>query len=174
MAASRRVSTLLVIAFSAMAVFVLLSTGEQVVEEVGPGSPAPSFELDDLNGLKASLESLQGRVVFLNFWATWCKPCEEEMPAMERLYLELAGTEFEMIAISVDSSPERVSTFRDDLGLSFPILVDTDKVVANRYQSFKFPETYLIDREGVLVARFIGPREWDSDLYANRVRSLIR
>ena len=138
------------------------------------GTPAPGFELPVLGGgPPVSLEGLRGRVVLLNFWATWCKPCEDEMPAMERLYRGLAADGFELLAVSVDDEAGVVESFQQRLGLSFPILLDPERRVADVYQSYKFPESWLIDAEGVLVARFIGPRDWDSRAYAERVRALL-
>jgi peroxiredoxin len=138
------------------------------------GAPAPRFELPVLGGGPSlSIESLRGKVVLLNFWATWCKPCEDEMPAMQRLYRELAPEGFELLAISVDEQSDAVARFQQRLGLSFPVLLDPKRRVADTYQSYKFPESWLIDADGVLVARFIGPRDWDSPAYVDRVRSLL-
>ena len=96
------------------------------------------------------------------------------MPAMERLYQSLRGQDFELLAVSVDvGDAGGASAFRDRLGLSFPILRDPDRAVANRYQSLRFPESWLVGRDGTLVARFIGPREWDAPEYAGRVRELV-
>jgi peroxiredoxin len=143
---------------------------------VGEGHPAPDFTLPSLAGADVSLESLRGRVVLLNFWATWCKPCEDEMPAMERLYQALGGGEggpFELLAISVDEPGAEVREFRDRLALSFPVLLDPEKRSANAYHTFRFPESWLIDAEGVVVARYVGPREWDDPLYVDRIRRLM-
>jgi len=139
------------------------------------GQPAPEFRLPALaEGDEVSLEGLRGQVVLLNFWATWCKPCEDEMPAMERLHQALAPEGLALVAISVDDGREKVAAFRDRLGLTFPILLDPSKRVARDYQSLRFPETYLIDREGTLVARYIGPREWDAPEYQDRIRRLLQ
>jgi peroxiredoxin len=137
------------------------------------GAPAPAFTLPDLEGREHSLAEARGKVVLINFWATWCKPCEDEMPAMERLYQELAPAGFELIAVSVDEGREEVVEFQDRMGLSFAILHDPEKQAADRYQSFRYPESFLVDREGTLVARFIGPREWDAAAYRNRVQRLV-
>jgi peroxiredoxin len=145
---------------------------ERPAGPVGEGHPAPDFTLRTLDGEPVSLGSLRGRVVLLNFWATWCKPCEDEMPAMQRLHAALGGTDFELLAVSVDAGDEEVRAFRDRLGLSFPILRDPDQRVAASYQTFRFPESWLIDRNGVVVARYIGPREWDAPLYLERVQKL--
>jgi peroxiredoxin len=153
---------------------VALLFGERGPAPIVVGRPAPDFALPAVGGEgEFRLSDRRGRVVLLNFWATWCKPCEDEMPAMERLYQALASEGLEMWAVSVDVGEEEVLEFRERLGLSFPLLHDPDREVAGRYQSFRFPETWLIDREGRLAARFIGPRDWDAPVYVERVRGLI-
>jgi peroxiredoxin len=140
---------------------------------VGEGYKAPDFRLPALDGAEHSLSALRGRVVLLNFWATWCKPCEDEMPAMQRLYGALAGTGFELLAISVDEGDDDVRAFRDRLALRFPILRDPEKQAASAYQTFRFPESWLIGPDGTIVARYVGPREWDAPVYVERIRKLI-
>jgi peroxiredoxin len=140
---------------------------------VGEGHAAPDFRLPALDGAEQSLSGLRGRVVLLNFWATWCKPCEDEMPAMQRLYGALAGTGFELLAISVDTGDDEVRAFRDRLALRFPILRDPEKQAASAYQTFRFPESWLIGPDGVVVARYVGPREWDAPAYVGRIRKLM-
>jgi peroxiredoxin len=139
------------------------------------GSPAPAFELPRLDGSPPlRLSDLRGRVVLLNFWATWCKPCEDEMPAMERLYRTFGGPGFELVAISVDTDAEAVRRFRDRLGLSFPILLDPGSAVSRAYLTTGYPESFLIDREGRLASRrFVGPRVWDDPDYVALVRGLV-
>jgi peroxiredoxin len=151
-----------------------LLTGDATRDPIAPGRPAPSFALPVLGEERSlSLESLRGRVVLLNFWATWCKPCEDEMPAMENLYQELRDRDFELVAISVDDDRRTVEEFTSRMGLNFPVLLDPEKRVSDAYQSYRFPESYLIDREGVLVARYIGPRQWDAPPYVDRIRRLL-
>jgi peroxiredoxin len=140
---------------------------------VGEGHPAPDFALPALDGGEVALGAFRGRVVLVNFWATWCKPCEDEMPAMQRLYTELGGAGFELLAVSVDAGDSEVRAFRDRLGLRFPILLDPDKRAAGAYHTFRFPESWLIDAEGVVVARYVGPREWDDPVYVERIRKLL-
>lgn len=92
---------------------------------------------------------------------------------MERLYRELGDREFEIVAVSVDTDPEVVRAFRERLGLSFPILLDPEKRVSGAYQTDRYPESYLIDRDGTLVKRFIGPHDWDAEPYVERIRRLL-
>jgi peroxiredoxin len=146
---------------------------ERPAGPVGEGHPAPAFTLPALDAEPVSLSDLRGRVVLLNFWATWCKPCEDEMPAMQRLHAALAGDGFELLAISVDAGDAEVRAFRDRLALRFPILRDPDQRVAASYQTFRFPESWLVGRDGVVVARYVGPREWDAPRYVERIRRLI-
>ena len=158
---------------AAAIVFGLLLLSEPTPDPIRPGQQAPAFEVPLLDGGTISLAKLRGRVVLLNFWATWCKPCESEMPAMQRLRSALAGTEFELIAVSVDASREDVAKYRDRLGLSFPIALDPEKRVSDAFQSYRYPESYLIDRDGRILSRYIGPRDWDADLYVDRIRRVI-
>jgi peroxiredoxin len=165
---------LIAIAVGAAAAFAVL-TGPGAPAPVGRGSQAPEFALTRLgDGEQVSLSDFHGRVILINFWATWCKTCEEEMPAMERLYRELRDEGFELLAISVDEGKEEVDRFRTRLGLSFPILLDPDKQAARAYQTFRFPESLLVDRDGVVLERYIGAKEWDAGAYVERIRRLLR
>ena len=156
----------------ALGVLWVLS-GDHTAPPADVGAPAPGFRLTDLAGNEVALADYRGRVVLVNFWATWCKPCEDEMPAMERLYEALAPEGFELLAVSVDEGIEEVLEFQERLDLSFPILHDPTKEASESYQSYRFPESFLVDRDGLLDARFIGPREWDAPAYRNRVRRLL-
>jgi len=148
--------------------------------DVGPppvvrGVMAPPFELSrlDRNDTRISLSSLSGRVVLVNFWATWCEPCEREMPAMERLYQALPRADFELVAIAIDDKEEDVRAFQERYRLSFPILLDLDQAIYGSYQTMGVPESLLVDREGRIVERYVGPREWDATEYMDRIRELI-
>jgi peroxiredoxin len=170
----RRLGIWLLGAGVAAAVLFALSLDSDTPAPVGRGSLAPAFELPLVGGGPSlSVEQLHGKVVLLNFWATWCKPCEDEMPAMERLYRALAGSDFELVAVSVDEDEAAVSVFADRLGLSFPIVMDPTKEVASAYQTYRFPESLLVGRDGVVVERYVGPKEWDADAYLNRIRRLL-
>lgn len=140
------------------------------------GGPAPDFELETLEGPPLRLSELRGQVVFVNFWATWCPPCREEAPALQRIYRELRYEGLEILAISIDAPNDRdaVASFRDEYGLAFPILLDPDQSVHAAYGVTGVPETYLITPEGRVAERFIGPRNWDQPRYASAVRRLLR
>ncbi len=168
----RRGIWLVVACVVAGAVFAILA--EPHPEPIGRGSRAPEFSLARLGSDEAvQLAAFRGRVVLLNFWATWCKPCEDEMPAMQHLYDALAGPSFELLAISVDEDVAEVERFRDRLGLRFPILLDPEQRAAHAYQTFRFPESLLIAADGSVVERYIGPKEWDADAYVDRIRRLL-
>jgi peroxiredoxin len=161
------------LALLAAAAFALLSRGGATAP-LTRGSRAPDFELSRLDGQgSVSLAALRGRLVLLNFWATWCKPCEDEMPAMQRLYQALPRDGFELLAISVDEVPGEVVAFQQRLGVSFPILLDSDQRVARSFETFRFPETVLVGRDGVVIERFVGPKEWDAAAYVDLLRRLL-
>ena len=143
------------------------------------GASAPTFELSRLRMSDAEAESAMalssqlGRVVLINFWATWCEPCEREMPAMERLYQALAGEQFELIAVAIDDNEDEVRAFQERYQLSFPMLLDPARAVYGEYQTMGVPESLLVDRDGRIVERYVGPREWDATSYVDRIRELI-
>jgi peroxiredoxin len=157
----------------AAVVFALLLFSEPAPDPIRPGQQAPGFDLPLLDGASVSLASLRGRVVLLNFWATWCAPCEAEMPAMQRLHTALASKDFALIAVSLDKERAEVEQFRQRLGLTFPIALDPAKGVSTQYQTYRYPESYLIDREGRILSRYVGPRDWDSPVYVDRIRRVI-
>jgi peroxiredoxin len=170
----QRGGVLLVALFLALgAVFALMSR-DTTPPPIGEGQSAAGFELPSLaDGVPVRLADLRGKVVLVSFWATWCKPCEDEMPSMERLHRQFQDQPFSLLAVSVDTGPDEVKAFRDRLGLTFPILLDPDKKVANAYQAFRFPETVLIDAKGNIAGHFIGPRDWDSPTYTAKIQTLV-
>ncbi len=136
--------------------------------------PAPEFSLADLEGNAVRLANLKGRVVFVNVWATWCEPCRQEMPAMQALYAVLAGPDFEMLAVNSDQSERStVERFVQANRLTFRVLPDPDLQVAGRYRVTGYPETFVIDRNGTIVAHEIGPRHWDAPDSIAAFRGLI-
>jgi len=138
------------------------------------GKPAPEFSLADLRGNAVRLANLKGRVVFINVWATWCEPCRQEMPSMQALYEKLTGPDFEMLGVSADQSGrDVVEGFVKSHALTFPVLPDPDLQIADRYRVTGYPETFVIDRNGTIVAHEIGPRRWDAPETVEKFRRLI-
>jgi peroxiredoxin len=123
---------------------------------------ASEFAAPSPDGKQVRLGDHRGQVVFLNFWATWCPPCREEMPAMERLYQRYREKGFTVIAVSVDSDIVAVPPFLRQNKLTFPIGHDPKMALAERYGVRALPSSFLIDRKGNLVALAIGPRAWDT------------
>lgn len=125
------------------------------------GDPAPDFTLPTLGGNPVRLTNYKGKVVFLNFWATWCPPCREEMPSMESLYQRLKGRDFEMLAVSIDSKGEdHVRSFVSKYALTFPVLLDPNKEVYRLYGLTGVPETFIVNKHGDIVLKIIGPQDW--------------
>ena len=128
-------------------------------------APAREFTLHDLEGNPHSLSDLRGKIVFLNFWASWCPPCVEEMPSMVRMAQALAGRDFVMVAVTVDGEREALADFLRRTRISgreMLVLRDPTAATARAYGTQLYPETYVIDRDGRVVARFLGARQWDS------------
>jgi peroxiredoxin len=122
---------------------------------------APDFHLPTLDGNLVRLADFKGKVIFLNFWATWCPPCIQEMPWMETLYRSLKGWEFEMLAVSIDEDgKEAVRPFMKKYSLTLPVLIDRDKKVAALYGITGIPETFIITKQGVIDFKIIGPQDW--------------
>jgi len=135
-------------------------TGTSVVK-VREGSQAPDFTLRDLDGQETRLSSLQGKVVLLNFWATWCPPCREEVPSMVKLNRAMAGKPFQMLAVSIDEGgKDAVAGYFKASGSTLPTLLDTDRSVGRLYGITGVPETFVIDTKGVILKKVIGPMDW--------------
>lgn len=141
------------------------------------GSPAPDFTLADRDGNKYTLSSLKGKVVFVNFWATWCKTCKEEMPSMQALYsyMKQRNMPFEMLAISMDrvTTQKEIEPFAKSLGLTFPILLDAWGKTDGDYKLTGVPETYIIDQDGKVAEKIIGPRDWTTIEAVQKIFTLL-
>jgi peroxiredoxin len=135
------------------------SAGVHELGEADPrvGARAPELGLTALDGMEVKLESLRGRVVLVNFWASWCGPCEKEMADLQRLYDEERDRGFVVVGVNEGEESGRAAGFLSRFGITFPNVIDSDGSVTRRYQVFGLPNSYFIDVEGVVRARIAGP-----------------
>ena len=127
------------------------------------GAQAPDFSVKDLSGAEMQLSSLKGQVVLVNFWATWCPPCKEEIPSMIKLNQSMAGKPFKMLAISIDEGgKEAVTAYFKKSGLSLPAYLDTDSKVSQMYGTTGVPETFIVDKTGKIQKKIVGGMDWSS------------
>lgn len=145
---------------------------EQTLPSV-PERAAPEFTLRDMDGERHSLADYRGKVVVLNFWATWCPPCREEMPSMERAREALEGEPIEIVAINVGEDEDTIFTFTADYPVNFPLLLDEAADVIEDYGVVGLPTTFVIGPSGRIHHRIVGTREWDEPLLLNRLRDLL-
>ncbi len=171
---------LVVFVIIAAAVVILLQGKDSFLNlshkpRVKVGLPAPDFTFSGLDDKKVSLIDLKGKVVFLNIWATWCPPCREEMPSMEKLYQELRGNDFEILAVSIDASgATAVDAFMKEYKLSFPALLDPKGTITNLYGTTGVPESFVIGRDGIIEKIVIGPMDWFTPEAVRFFRSLMQ
>jgi peroxiredoxin len=138
------------------------------------GKPAPGFTLNDVNGRKVSLSDYKGNVILLNFWATFCGPCKEEMPSLNNLYVAFKKDGLIVLAISTDDSEKPVQSFIRAKAITFPILMDTDQqVFFDRYGVLGLPTSFIIDRDGIVREKILGDRPWDAPEIKARIGMLL-
>jgi cytochrome c biogenesis protein CcmG, thiol:disulfide interchange protein DsbE len=148
------------------------------------GTTAPSFTARDLSGRPVSLDDLRGEVVLLNIWATWCPPCRDEMPSMQRLYEQLGPEGLKVVAVSIDAANGAIDAsghaggnigdFAREFGLTFTIWHDPSAAVQRIYRATAVPESFVIDRSGYITRKVIGATEWDSEASIESFRRLLR
>lgn len=150
---------------------------QELLKSIGLSRPAltqaPDFTLRDANGGFSSLAQYRGGFVLLNFWATWCGPCREEMPSMEQLSRSFAGQGLAVVAINQRESAAQVNRFMKTHALNFPAPLDTDGRVAASYRAYGIPVTYLIDGSGQAIGMKSGPLDWESPAVRGMFRKLI-
>jgi peroxiredoxin len=144
------------------AVFVIVWLQSAKYEPLVVGKQAPDFALSDLNDKPYRLSDFRGKVVFLNFWATWCKPCREEMPSMEVLYKNFEKDGLVVLAVSIDrvTTTKDIPPFVKGMNLTFPVLIDSWGQTDKPYKRMGVPETFVIDQQGIIREIVIGPRDW--------------
>jgi len=150
-------------------------SGQPSEGPVAAGSQAANFKLEKLDGTTISLESLRGKVVFLNVWATWCEPCREEMPSMQTLYDSFKDNkDFVMLAVSQDTKGRAaVAPYVAKNGYHFTILLDPENTIGETYDVSGVPETFIIDRKGQIVAHHMGAFDWSRPDVRDALQQLL-
>jgi peroxiredoxin len=155
---------------------IMIWTNRDRFAPVEPGRPLPSYEVYSLLGDTIDIRDYKGSVVVLNVWATWCGPCIREMPALERLHQKLGPKGLEIIAVSVDTTPDAdalVTSFRDRFVLTFPLLRDPHGNLEPRLGVQVLPTTFIIDRRGRIIEKLMGARGWDSAAMISKLEKLL-
>jgi len=135
---------------------------------------APDFSLQDMDGNQHSLKDFRGKVVIINFWATWCPPCRAELPSMNRGWAKIKDQGIVMLAVNVGEDEYTIFSFQGDYPIDFPVLLDLKGEVINDWPILGLPTTFVVDKQGKLVYRAVGGREWDSDVLLNKIRALAK
>ena len=135
---------------------------------------APNFTLPNLKGKDVELAAYKGKVVFLNFWTTWCPACRSEMPSMEELWRKLERRDFILLAVSMDSERPAVERFVKSGGYTFPVLLDPQSKVADKFGIMAIPTTFIIDKKGRIIEKVVGGRNWSSKEYLKKFEDIIK
>jgi peroxiredoxin len=158
----------------AAAAFGYVHLAENKGYALKPGTQAPGFRLPSLGGGEVNLASQRGRIVVVNFWATWCPPCVAEMPSLERLYRTLTPEGLAVVTVSTDEDQAELRKFVSQHRLTLPVLMDPGgRVAGGDYRTTGYPETFLLDRQGRILRHVVGPAEWDSPEMLADLRRLM-
>src|SRR6185503_11896974 len=154
---------------------LLLAAGHAAAQHLRPwtGGAAPALALQDLDGRLHRLEDYRGKVVLINFWATWCEPCREEMPSMNRLRASLAGRPFEVLAVNLAESEARIRRFKEQVPLDFAVLMDRDSATARAWQARVLPISFLIGPDGRIRYSVVGEIDWTQERVRRAVLALM-
>jgi len=137
------------------------------------GGPTPSLRLPDLQGKEHALEAYRGKVVLVNFWATWCEPCKEEMPSIERLRSSMQGRPFAVLAVNLAEPDSRVQRFLRDVPLGFPILMDRDTSASRAWKARLLPATFIVGPDGRIRYSYIGELDWSREPIRQQIAELL-
>ncbi len=168
----RKILTGFALVLAAGVIYLLASPSFRQGERSIAGSRAPDFSFQ-LNGSPARLADLRGKVVVLNFWASWCAPCIEETPALNRLQQQIAPLGGTVLGISIDEDPAGYDRFLRDQRITFPTFRDPSQKIATLYGTSMWPETYILTRDGHIGKKVIGPQRWDSPEMVVYIQKLL-
>ena len=160
-------NTIVALVFSVFAASSLASSGME-------GQPAPDFALKSSTGENLRLSEFRGDVVMINFWATWCGPCRQEMPLLDELYSRYQRVGFNLLGVNIDDDSRRAMRMIEELGVNFPVLFDARKEVSELYEVEAMPVTVIVDREGTVRYIHHGYKPGYEDKYLDQIRSLLR
>jgi cytochrome c biogenesis protein CcmG/thiol:disulfide interchange protein DsbE len=175
---------LYLLAAAAAALVVLVAwVNRDRLSPVAPGREAPDFFATDLAGTRKTLDDYRGKVILVNIWATWCPPCQQEMPSIQRLYEAIDDDDFEVLAVSIDAAFGQrdafgrvggdLRLFADSLGLTFTILHDPSGKIQDTFQTTGVPESFLLDRRGIIKKKVAGSTAWDAPQNLALVQRLL-
>jgi peroxiredoxin len=159
---------------SLMALLIAAAAPWASAAPLAPTTPAPDFTLRTLDGQKLRLGEQRGRGVLVNFWATWCGPCRQEMPHLNKLYEKYKSSGFVLLGVNVDDDTRQAAGVADKLGVRFPVLPDADKRVSRQYDLSAMPSTVLIDRDGKVRYLHRGYQSGYEDTYDKQIRELLK
>jgi cytochrome c biogenesis protein CcmG/thiol:disulfide interchange protein DsbE len=153
--------------------WVIVSTMRERIVDVG--DTAPSFTVTTQNGTRISLDQFGGKVLLLNFWATWCAPCVQEVPSLNQLQKQLGNSGLVVLGVSVDRSESAYATFLKRFNIVFPTSRDPQEDISASYGTYRFPESYLIDKNGKVLQKYIGPPEkgWTDPEIVNSLKAYL-
>jgi len=149
-------------------------SGSALAGDIVPGAAAPNFVLNSSSGKPVSLSDLKGQVVLINFWASWCGPCRQEMPILDQLYRSYQAAGFTLLGVNVEPNAADADKFLKDTPVSFPILFDPKSTVSNLYQVSGMPSTIIVDRDGRIRYVHHGYKPGDEGEYLNQIRALTQ
>lgn len=170
MTSKRRLFRLTSLFAAAASVLVLVASASAL----SSGARAPEIGLTDTNGNRITMASLRGNVVLVDFWASWCEPCAEEMPVLERLYTTYRGQGFRVVAVSQDRTASNMQGFLRQHRVSFPVVHDASHAVAGRYEPPRMPSSYIVDRNGIVRHVHEGYRSGDARTMEREIRALLQ
>jgi len=161
------------LAAALLAALMLFPAQAQQVLSPWYGGATPALRLQDLEGRAHALEAYRGKVVLVNFWATWCEPCKEEMPSIEKLRRSLADRPFAVLAVNLAEPEPRIRAFLEKVPLGFPVLLDRDATAAKAWKARMLPATYILGPDGRIRYSYIGELDWSREPVQRQIAELL-